>query len=134
MHGRPKVPGVSVREKVLDTLGAGIVLWVIGYAAAMVLFLFVPATAIGLIVLPIMIPVTVYFSYTRLRAGAKSVPYLVLVGATWALIAVALDYALLVNAFNVQDYYDLDVSMYYALTFLVPVLVGLEYKRRAQNA
>jgi hypothetical protein len=134
MHGRPKVPGVSVREKVLDTLGAGIVLWVIGYASAMALFLFVPATAIGLIVLPIMIPVTVYLSFTRLRAGTKSVPYLVLAGATWALIAVALDYVLLVSAFNVHDYYDLDVSIYYALTFLIPVLVGLEYKRRAQYA
>jgi hypothetical protein len=124
MHSGQQISGISIREKVVDTLVAGVVLWTIGYAIAMILFSFVPATMIGWIVLPVMIPITVYVSFWRLKRGAKSLSYILLVAAAWTAIAVTFDYALLVKAFNVQNYYDFDVMIYYSLTFLIPAVVG----------
>ncbi len=95
----------------------------------MILFVFVPAATIGWIVLPIMIPVTVYVSFARLKPPINSVAYVLLVATTWTSIAVSFDYIFLVNAFNVQNYYDLDVFIYYTLTFLIPAIVGTKYKR-----
>ena len=43
------------------------------------------------------------------------------------LIAVVFDYLLIVRAFNVQNYYGLDVFIYYGLTFLIPVAMGMGY-------
>lgn len=80
-----------------------------------------------------MIPVTVYSSITRLKTGAKSISYILFVAATWASIAVAFDYAFLVYAFNVQNYYDFDVFIYYALTSLIPALIGLRYRKFETN-
>ena len=124
MHSGQQISGISIREKVVDTLVAGVVLWTIGYAIAIILFSFVPATMIGWIVLPVMIPITVYVSFWRLKRGAKSLSYILLVAAAWTAIAVTFDYALLVKAFNVQNYYDFDVMIYYSLTFLIPAVVG----------
>lgn len=42
-------------------------------------------------------------------------------------IAVIPDYVLLVRAFNVQNYYDADVLLYYILTFAVIVFVGYRF-------
>lgn len=92
-------------------------------------FAFVPAAMIGWIVLPIMIPVTVYAAIRRLKTGAKSVSYILAVAATWTLLAVGFDYVFLVVAFDAQNYYDFDVMIYYALTFLIPALVGAKYRK-----
>jgi hypothetical protein len=124
MRSGQQISGISIKEKLTDTLAAGIVLWVIGYSVAMVLFAFVPATMIGWIVLPIMIPVTACVSFWRLKDGSKSIPYILLVSATWTAVAVTFDYVFLVYPFNVQNYYDFDVMIYYALTFLIPAIIG----------
>jgi hypothetical protein len=125
MRSGQQILGISIIEKVVDTIVTGGVLWTIGYAIAMILFAFVPTTIIGWIVLPVMIPVTVYVSFWRLKRGAKSLSYILLVATTWTAIAVTFDYVLLVKAFNVQNYYDFDVLIYYALTFLIPTIVGV---------
>ena len=130
MRGSQQVVG-GFRKKLVDTVGAGVVLWTIGYALAMILFAFVPTAMIGWIVLPIMTPVTVYVAFARRRTGA-SISYVLLVASTWTLIAVAFDYAFLVSAFSAQNYYDFDVLIYYALTFLIPAIVGAKYRRQAQ--
>lgn len=45
-------------------------------------------------------------------------------GMIWTLLAVLLDYLFIVKFFKSTDYYKLDVYVYYALTFILPVLVG----------
>lgn len=115
----------SSRKKLVDNIGVGVALWAIGYAIGMALFAFIPTAMIGWIVLPIMVPVTVYVSIWRLKTVAKSISYILIVAATWTSIAVAFDYVFLVGAFDVQNYYDFDVLIYYALTFLIPVIVGI---------
>ncbi len=50
------------------------------------------------------------------------------VGAAWVLIAVVLDYLFIVLMFQ-ATYYGTDVFVYYTLTFLIPVGVGLYLKR-----
>lgn len=129
MDSGQRISGVSAREKIVDAIAVGAVLWAIGYAVAIILFLFVPVAMIGWIVLPLMTPVTVYAAQARLKTGMKSVSYAFVVAATWASIAVAFDYIFLVSAFNVQNYYDLDVFVYYALTFLIPVAVKMRYRK-----
>lgn len=128
MTNGSRLEGSLSKKKLAGAVGAGAVLWAIGYALAMILFAFMPAAVIGWIVLPVMIPVTVYVSFARLKKNATSVSYVLFVALTWTVIAVAFDYVFLVSAFNVQNYYDFDVLLYYALTFLIPAIVGI--KRR----
>jgi hypothetical protein len=93
----------------------------------MALFTAVPASILGWIVSAIMIPATVYVSLKIFRKHRALNP--LLVGAVWVLFAVVLDYFLIVVAFDVQDYYDLDIFIYYALTFLIPAGVGFQVRR-----
>ncbi len=47
----------------------------------------------------------------------------------WVLIAIIFDYLLIVKAFKPADgYYKLDVYLYYALTFILPLIVGWRKK------
>ncbi len=50
--------------------------------------------------------------------------YYIRVGLVWTLIAIVLDYLFIVQLFQ-ASYYGIDVFLYYALTFLIPVGVGL---------
>jgi hypothetical protein len=118
----------SAKKKFIDTVGTGAVLWAIGYALGMVLFAFVHVAIIGWIIIPIMVPITAYASFWRLKT-AKSISYILVVATAWTVVAVAFDYAFLVSAFNVQNYYDFDVMIYYALTFLLPALIGVKYRK-----
>lgn len=59
------------------------------------------------------------------KVKGDSIKYYLLLGIAWTLIAIVFDYFLLVKAFHPADgYYKLDVYLYYALTFLLPPLVG----------
>jgi hypothetical protein len=50
----------------------------------------------------------------------------------WSAMAVVLDYLFIVKAFNPADgYYKADVYLYYLLTVLLPLAVGL--RRRTQS-
>jgi hypothetical protein len=49
--------------------------------------------------------------------------YYAKVGIVWVLIAVVFDYLFIVRLFQ-ATYYEADVFVYYALTFLIPVGVG----------
>ncbi|VVB63623.1 Uncharacterised protein [uncultured archaeon] len=53
------------------------------------------------------------------------------VGVGWALIAIVLDYLFIVLLFQ-ANYYGIDVFVYYAVTFLIPVGVGL-FLNRSRN-
>lgn len=106
-----------------DALGWGVLLWLIGYALGMVLFPFVPPSAIGWIIMPIGIAITLWVLSKKVKGD--SFEYYVLVAIAWALIAVVFDYVFLVRLLHPADgYYKLDVYLYYALTLVLPLIVG----------
>lgn len=106
-----------------DALGWGFILWLIGYGLGMILFSVVPLFLIGWIIMPIGIAITLWILFKKIKS--RSIKYYLLLSIVWALIAVIFDYFFLVKAFNPADgYYKFDVYLYYALTFLLPLLVG----------
>jgi hypothetical protein len=52
-----------------------------------------------------------------------------LVAVAWVLIAVLFDYIFIVMMLSAQDYYKADVFLYYTATFLIPLAMGLKYRR-----
>ena len=110
-----------------NALGWGFVLWLIGYALGMVLFAVMPASQIGWVIMPIGIILTLWVLLKKVQLSSfKEYLWLALV---WTAIAIVADYFFLVKAFKPQDgYYKLDVYLYYALTFVLPLIVGWRKK------
>lgn len=106
-----------------DTLGWGFVLWLIGYVLGMIFFAFVPAALIGWVIMPIGIIVTLWVLLKKVKG--TSLGYYFSLAVVWTLMAVIFDYLFIVKALKPADgYYKLDVYLYYALTFIMPLLVG----------
>jgi hypothetical protein len=111
-----------------DALGWGVVLWLIGYALGIILFSIVPATMIGWTIMPIGILLALWILLRKVQGD--SFQYYAWLALVWALIAIVFDYFLLVKLFKPADgYYKLDVYLYYALTFVLPLVVG--WRKRA---
>ncbi len=111
------------RQVLRDGLGWGVALWLIGYVLGIVLFPVVPTSAIGWVIMPVGIAVTLWVLLRKVRAD--SFRYLLALSVAWTLIAIAFDYVFLVRLFEPADgYYKLDVYLYYALTFALPLAVG----------
>ena len=107
----------------IDALLWGFVLWLVGYVLGILFFAFVPADLLGWAIMPIGILVTLWVLLTRVKGD--SLQYYVLLGLAWCAIAIVLDYLLLVQLFKPADgYYKLDVYLYYAITLVLPVVVG----------
>lgn len=112
-----------------DAFGWGFVLWLFGYALGMILFAVVPIYMIGWIIMPIGTVLTVWVLLKKIKA--EQLKYYILLGFIWTLIAVAFDYVFLVQAFKPEDgYYKLDVYLYYILTLILPIIIGLNKKNR----
>src|SRR3989344_5516693 len=110
-----------------DAFGWGFVLWLVGYALGMILFSVMPISMIGWIIMPIGTALTLWVLFKKVSGG--SFAYYFLLAIVWTLIAVACDYLFLVKAFKLADgYYKLDVYLYYALTFALPLIVGWRKK------
>lgn len=106
-----------------DTLGWGVMLWLIGYALGMVLFYIVPTDLIGWVITPIGVLVTVYVLVKKINHRAFS--DFLLIGAGWTLLAITLDYLFIVKMLKPADgYYKADVYLYYILTFFLPLIIG----------
>lgn len=111
------------KKTVMDTFGWGFILWLIGYLLGILLFAFVPASLLGWIISPIGILITLFVLIKKIKASLLN--YYFLLSISWTLIAVILDYFLLVKLFKPADgYYKLDVYLYYTLTFTLPLIVG----------
>ena len=83
----------------------------------------VPPAAIGWIIMPIGTAITLWVLLKRIKTG-RFRDYLLL-SAIWTLIAIKFDYFFLVKTFKPADgYYKPDVYLYYALTFVLPLMVG----------
>ncbi len=107
-----------------DTLGWGGLLWLFGYILGIVLFMFVSAAIIGWIITPIATIITFWVLIKKIKS--ISLQYYLIIGMIWTFLAVILDYILIVKAFNpVDGYYKPDVYLYYTLTFILPIFIGV---------
>lgn len=114
-----------MKQWVKDTAGLGTVLWLIGYLASLVLFFSPFAGIMGWILLAVFTPVSLAIAWWWFRKREHlPVQYYAGVGVAWMLIAIVLDYLFIVLLFH-ATYYGPDVFVYYAVTFLIPVGVGL---------
>ncbi len=89
------------------------------------------APVMGWVLLIVCTPLTVAVAWWWFRARDLPLAYYAKVGVAWTAIAAVLDYLFIVLPFQ-ATYYGSDVFVYYALTFLVPVGVGL-YLIRARR-
>ena len=104
-------------------VGWGFVLWLIGYVLGVALFFVLPTSVLGWVITPIVFAITVWVLLRRVKGN--SLRHYVIVAIAWTAIAVVFDYLFIVKAFNPPDgYYKLDVYLYYALTLLLPLIVG----------
>jgi cation transport ATPase len=118
------------RTGLIDTLGLGGGLWLLGYVCSLVLF-FTPLKSImGWILFALFTPVTAWVAYRVFRSRQKAFRYCMKVAASWLLIAIILDYFFIIVLFANNSYYASDVFAYYAATFLIPLLVGYTYRKR----
>jgi hypothetical protein len=103
-------------------LGWGIGLWLIGYVLGIALFAAVPNGLIGWIIMPIGAVITIA---VLLRVKSEPLWFYATLSIVWTVLAVILDYVFIVKAFSPPDgYYKIDVYLYYALTFTLPLIVG----------
>lgn len=106
-----------------DAFGWGFLLWLIGYGLGIMLFAVVPLSMIGWIIMPIGTVITLWVLVKKIKAD--SFKYYTQLTVVWVLLAIVFDYFFLVKAFKPSDgYYKFDIYLYYALTFLLPLIVG----------
>jgi hypothetical protein len=111
-----------------EGLGWGFILWLIGYILGIVLFMVVPSAILGWIIMPIGILITLWVLLKKIKG--KSLVYFIKIAIIWTLMAIVLDYFLLVKLFKPADgYYKMDVYLYYIITFCLPVAVGYFKKK-----
>ena len=114
-----------------DTLGWGLILWLIGYALGIALFAIVPPSMLGWVIMPVGALITLWILWKKIES--RSFSQYVLIAITWTLTAIVCDYFFLVKLFKPADgYYKLDVYLYYALTLVLPMAVGW-YKSKQQK-
>ena len=104
-------------------LGWGVLLWLVGYLLGLILFPIVPTGQIGWYLMPIGFAFTclVLWKWVRVDELGRAV----VLGIVWCAVAILLDYSFIVKLLHPADgYYKLDVYLYYASTFLLPVIAA----------
>ena len=120
------------KQYLKDTLLWGSLLWLIGYILGIVLFMVVPTSLVGWVIMPIGTVITLWVLLKKIKLTFFQEYFFL--AAIWTLIAIAFDYFFLVKIFNPADgYYKPDVYLYYALTFALPILVGWKKHLRKSN-
>ncbi|OGC16488.1 hypothetical protein A2282_02000 [candidate division WOR-1 bacterium RIFOXYA12_FULL_36_13] len=111
-----------------DAFGWGFGLWLIGYILGFIFFAIAPHFMLGWVIMPIGTVITLWVLVKKVKGD--SLGYYVKMAILWTLIAIICDYFFLVKMLKVDDgYYKLDVYLYYALTFALPVVVGWQKKQ-----
>lgn len=119
------------RQFYKDAFGWGFILWFIGYVLGITLFMIVPISMIGWIIMPVGALITLRVLFKKIKTGPLR--YYLFLSVVWTVIAIVFDYFFLVKAFKPADgYYKLDVYLYYVLTFILPLLVGWRKKREEE--
>ncbi len=110
------------KQLVKDSLGWGFVLWLIGYILGFVLFFALPPSFLGWVILPIGVIITFWVLFKKVKS--ENLRHYLILAVVWTVIAVIFDYLFIVIALKPADgYYKLDVYIYYALTFALPLIV-----------
>lgn len=109
-----------------NTLFWGFMLWLFGYVLGFVFFAFVPKAVMGWYIMPLGAVATLWVLFKKINR--ESFGCYIGLGAVWTIMAIVLDYVFLVKLLKAGDYYKLDVYLYYALTFVLPLVVGWRKK------
>ena len=104
----------------MDVFVWGFVFWLIGYLLGMILFFVAPQDMIGWVILPIGIIITLWVLLKKIKGDSFN--YYLHLAIVWTLIAILFDYLFIVKALNADGYYKFDVYVYYALTFILPLV------------
>ncbi len=115
-----------------DAFGWGFIIWLIGYVLGILFFMFIPAPLLGWFIMPIGIVLTLWVLYKKIKENLFH--YYLLLAIVWTSLAAILDYFFLVKMLNPADgYYKLDVYIYYALMFMLPIIVGWRKDNTVKN-
>ena len=107
----------------------GFVLWLIGWILGVVLFMTPLKSIMGWVITPIGTIITLWVLFKKINRERLLCYFGVAV--IWTLMAIALDYLFNVLLFGIgASYYKLDIYIYYAITFILPLMVGV-YKMRS---
>ena len=107
----------------------GFVLWLIGWILGVVLFMTPLKSIMGWVITPIGTIITLWVLFKKINRERFLCYFGVAV--IWTLMAIALDYLFNVLLFGIgASYYKLDIYIYYAITFILPLMVGA-YKMRS---
>lgn len=83
----------------------------------------VPPSQIGWYIMPVGFLITLWVLITKIKGNTPN--YYLLLAISWTALAIALDFMFVVKMLKPEDgYYKLDVYVYYALTFALPLAVG----------
>jgi hypothetical protein len=116
-----------------DGFGWGFLLWLAGYILGIVLFMVVPASLIGWVIMPVGVALTLWVLLKKIKHSTFG--YYGELAVIWTIIAVFADYFFLVRIFKPADgYYKPDVYIYYSLTCLLPILVGWSKTRHGKSS
>jgi len=107
----------------LNTVFWGFILWFFGYILGILFFAFVPKELIGWYIMPIALIVTLWVLLKKIKRD--SLTCYIGLGVIWTIMAIVLDYFFLVKLFKTVGYYKIDVYIYYFLTLVLPIFVGL---------
>jgi len=109
-----------------DAFGWGFILWFIGYLLGIMLFTVVPISIIGWIIMPIGTIITIWVLLKKVKADSfQYYAFLLLSGRSLLLFSIIFSR----QSVQAEDgYYKLDVYLYYTLTFILPLIVGLAEK------
>jgi len=113
-----------MRTLLKDTAGLGVLLWLLGYIASLLLFVSPFARIMGWILIAVFTSVSVIIVWRWFTGRDLPLAYYAGLGIAWTVIAVVFDYLFIVLLFS-ATYYGPDVFVYYAITFLIPVCIGL---------
>jgi len=127
--GKQKFMENNKNKFLKEVVGWGVGLWAIGYVLGIIVFMVVPVGMIGWVVSPIGILITLWVLMKKI--DGVDMMYYLKIAVAWTIIAIVLDYFLLVKLFNPADgYYKFDVYFYYFTTFVLPLLVGIFKTRK----
>lgn len=116
----------------IDALGWGFLVWLAGYILGIIFFAFIPPALIGWAIMPFGIIIALLVLFKKINS--TSISYYLIISVSWTAIAIILDYFLLVKLFKPADgYYKLDVYLYYILTFVSPLFVGLFKSKKSPS-
>ncbi|MEI6532399.1 MAG: hypothetical protein WCO06_01025 [Candidatus Roizmanbacteria bacterium] len=112
------------RGLIRDGLTWGLLLWLFGYILGIIFFMMIPPALLGWVIMPFGIAMTLWVLFKKIKDN--SIIYLFQLAFIWTIIAIVFDYFFLVKVFKPTDgYYKLDVYLYYIITFILPIGVGI---------